>query len=449
MVEGRASPARSPNQQNFYTNIRTISTIEGIAGGSVVLPTAVAVATTDLAVAVTAADTMKTDAVVKSKAITNYADFLKVNDWSSEYASVDLLLRHLSRKCRSEASRRAYLRQVYSLCISTSMTPDELVRLPKRKVEKMVQDFGDKYNDKNYSVRYANNVLHLLKAFFKVNGFKGVKALEIESYYMPSRYRKVPEYIPMKNEIYLMADSACSLRDRALILTEFSSGLRNSTLRASLFGDVENGLSKNISNIMIPVYPEMKLIDSNACKNNIPYFTFICDEATQALKLYLREHEEKYGKIQPNEPLFASDYNQIPHEQRRSKIISSRQLQLVVKQAAQKASIPQWQYVKPHCLRKAFETVLHSELIDGGRLDPKIQEFFMGHILQGSEDPYFDKTKVEMLRAEYAKLNFGRVVVENKFKVLRTAVARAFEGTGIDPDKVMEEYVELQLHGNT
>lgn len=373
-----------------------------------------------------------------------YLGFLKVDGWKSGYASVDLLLRHLSRKCRSEASRRAYLSRVYSFCIFAGMDPDSLVYLPKNVIEGLVQDYADQYNNGKHSVRYANNVLHILKTFFKVNGFKGVQALEVEGYHVPARYRKVPEYIPEKNEIYAMADSACSLRDRAIILTLYSSGIRNSTLRALLIRDIEKELSKGVSNFLIPVYPEMKLIDPYACKGNISYFTYVCDEATEAIKLYLRERKEKYGEILNNEPLFASDYNQIDRDRRKSKILSARQLQFVVKLAAKKSGLVQWQFVKPHCMRKTFETVLHSELVDGGRLDPKIQEFFMGHILPGSEDAYFDKTKIEMLRAEYSKLNFGRVVVENRFKVLRMAVARAFEGTGIDPEKVIEEYVEMQ-----
>jgi integrase len=373
---------------------------------------------------------------------------LKVCGWRSEYTSVNALLRHLWRKSRSEASRRAYLRQVYLLCSASGYTPDELVALPKEEITKMVQEFADYYNDGRHSIRYVNNIIHLLTGFFKANGFKGANALEIESHYMPARYRKRPEYIPKKHEIYAMADSACSLRDRAIILTLYSSGLRNATLRAILYRDVEEELKRGVDNLMIPVYPEMKLIEPNACKNNIPYYTFTCDEATQAIRLYLREREEKYGKIMPYEPLFASDYNQVPREKRDSKIMSSRQLQYIVKQAAKRARIPQWQFVTPHSLRKAFETMLHSELVDGGRLDPKIQEFFMGHILPGSEDTYFNKMDIEYLRAEYAKLNFGRVVVENKFKILRMAVAKAFEGSGIDPDKVIEEYVELRRRQN-
>ncbi len=64
-------------------------------------------------------------------------------------------------------------------------------------------------------------------------------------------------------------------------------------------------------------------------------------------------------------------------------------------------------HVFPHCLRKAFESVLRSSLVDGSRLDAGNQEFFMGHILPGSQDPYYDKTKVEFHRDEYSKLDFS------------------------------------------
>jgi len=420
--------------ENLFADAKTLCRIEN------------AISVSTVTVRATDADTINAGVINDSTKAPRYIEYLKVDGWTSDYVSVNLLLKHLSRKSRSEASRKAYLRQVYSFCISIGLTPDEVVKLRRKRIEKLVQEYADRYNDGKHSIRYINNIIHILKSFFKVNGFRGAKTLNIESFYMPSRYRKRPEYIPRKHEIYRMADSACSLRDRAIILSLYSSGLRNSTLRALLYRDVEYELEKGIDNIMIPVYPEMKLVDPNACKNNIPYYTFICDEATQALRLYLREREEKYGKILPTEPLFASDYNQVPRGERSSKIMSPRQLQQVVKQAARRARIPKWRYVTPHSLRKAFETVLHSELIDGGRLDPKIQEFLMGHILPGSQDAYFDQTDVERLRAEYAKLNFGRVVVENKFKILRMAVARAFEGSGVDPDKVIEEYFEMRRH---
>ncbi len=117
----------------------------------------------------------------------------------------------------------------------------------------------------------------------------------------------------------------------------------------------------------------------------------------------------------------------------------------MVKSAARRAGIADWKAVHPHCLRKAYETVLHSQLIDGGNLSVKVQEFFMGHVLPGSQDPYFDRSKIEHMRNQYSRLKFGRSAVENKFKVLRAAVSRAFEDTGIDPEQVIIDYAKLKL----
>jgi hypothetical protein len=85
--------------------------------------------------------------------------------------------------------------------------------------------------------------------------------------------------------------------------------------------------------------------------------------------------------------------------------------------------------------------VLHTPLLDGTNLDVSIQEVLMGHVLPNSRDNYFDRSKVDWMRLQYSKLRFGRAVIENKFKVLELAVARAFEGTDIDPGKALEEYV--------
>ena len=94
-------------------------------------------------------------------------DFLKVRGWESEYVSVDLLLKHLSRKCGSEASRRAYLNRLYLLCVQTNLAPDKLVLLSKKRIEKLVQDHVDFYNDGKHSIRYVNNILALLNGFFQ------------------------------------------------------------------------------------------------------------------------------------------------------------------------------------------------------------------------------------------------------------------------------------------
>ncbi len=318
-------------------------------------------------------------------------------------------------------------------------TPAQLVRMKRDTAEGVVQRYAD-FLTTTSSRAYANLAIAALKAFFFVNGFKRNRALEIQSYYQPPRQRLTLEYIPTKAEIYRMADSGCSLRDRVIILMLYNSGLRNSTLRALRVKDVKKELLAGGEIIMIPIYPEMKQIDPGACKGNIPYYTFLCDEGTQALRLYLEDRKERFGSISDDEPVFCTEYNQLPKEERRKRIITSRELQIIAKQAAKRAGIPQWQLVHPHVLRKSYEKVLRSQLIDGSNADVKTQEFLMGHILPGSQDNYYDYSKIEEMRVLYSNLRFGRSVVENKFKLLKAVVARAFEGTDIDPDQVIVQY---------
>jgi integrase len=374
-------------------------------------------------------------------------EFLQVTEWESKYSSVNNLLAHLMRKSKSFGSKQLYMWHLYKFCLYTGKKPNELVAMKRSQAEKCSQEYADSLS--KVSPRYSNLAIAVLKAFYASNGFKRGKALELETFHAPARFRIMPEYVPTKTEVYAMADSACSMRDRAIILTMFSTGLRNSTLRAIRYKDVAQELAKNQTNVMIPVYPEMKETDPNACKGGIPYYTFTSDESTQALKLYLKEREGRYGLTDGFEPLFCSEYNQIRQEARKTKTLTSREVQIVVKSAARRAGIVDWKAVHPHCLRKAYETVLHSQLIDGGNLNVKVQEFFMGHVLPGSQDPYFDRSKIEHMRNQYSRLKFGRTAVENKFKVLKAAVSRAFEDTGIDPEEVIADYVKLKLAGES
>jgi hypothetical protein len=78
-----------------------------------------------------------------------------------------------------------------------------------------------------------------LITFFRVNGFKKQKELEIERHYMPVRYRKRPEYIPVPSEINKMAIAGVTPSQKALLLFVYEGGFRNSTARAVRYADVK------------------------------------------------------------------------------------------------------------------------------------------------------------------------------------------------------------------
>jgi len=321
---------------------------------------------------------------------------------------VNALLKHLKyRKIGSESSRCIYGNAVYIFSQYAGKMPDALVSMKKTEIEKLIENFCFyKMEKKEWkSPRTANTALFMLKTFFKVNGFKGSEKLELDCFHQSVRERTRPEYIPSLDEARRMANVAGSLRNRAIVLLIISTGLRNGTLRALLYGEVKEEFEAGATNILIKIHKNMKRIVHSACKGNTEYSVFTSGEATEALHLFLNERR-RFGEIQNEEVLFCSEHNRLTRKERSIKPLTSRELQIIIKNAARKAGVKEWKNVVPHGLRKTFESVLRSQLTDGGRLDLKTQEYFMGHILGGSMDTYFDKTKIEELRKEYAKLTF-------------------------------------------
>lgn len=370
--------------------------------------------------------------------------------WRSGYASVQHLLDHLSRYTKSYSSRSRYLNLLKNFCRKVDHNPDELVGLPKGRIESLVQGFADELAAKDRSKSYVNTVIKRLRTFFRFNGFKGERDLNIATYFVPTRYRKKPEYIPSKDEMYAMVAAAGTPRNRALILCLWSSGLRVSTLSALNYGDIQDELEEGLHCVMVPVYPEMKLRVKNACKGSIPYYTFIYEEAVEALKAYLRKRREKYGSIYQDYPLFHSDWNLWTRSERSRKRLNRRTIGKIVKKAAKVAGLPQWQHVTPHCIRKALKSVLRSPTFDGGRLDQGTQEFLFGHILPGSQDAYYDKTKVEFHREEYMKLDFSRSGSGARWiDAVMAAVKIASAGLGEEPEEVVKKYVDARFGDDT
>jgi site-specific recombinase XerD len=143
------------------------------------------------------------------------------------------------------------------------------------RVEQFVQNFVDGLATNNASRAYVNTLIKRLRTFFRVNGYSNKRELSVKTYFLPARYRKVPEYIPTTNEVLSMANAAGSQRNRAIILTLWSSGIRVSTLCALNYGDVAEELESGELHVTIHVYPKMKERVYDACKGKIPYYTFI------------------------------------------------------------------------------------------------------------------------------------------------------------------------------
>jgi len=326
------------------------------------------------------------------------------NYWVSQYKSIGNMLGHLERqKSNSTSSKRIHCYEVYRLCVKNDMNPDQLIKQGRRNVENMVQSFANEIFDRTNSPAYANTVLYRLKLFFSVNGFDRNRELVLKRFFQAPRSRKRPEYIPTVKEALAMADHACSLRDRVLIQLLTFTGFRINTALAIKISDFGDELNKGLDNVLIRVDPDkMKEVNPNAAKNRIPYYVFAIKFLVNEIRLYLKDRYHNFGSADNDEVLFPTTLERLNLRNRLRTSIAMESASRIVKEAARRAGVARWKDVHPHCLRKTYESHFLSKQ-PSGLLTQQDERFFMGWLLPGAQDTYFDKDKIEEMRAKWSR----------------------------------------------
>ena len=216
-----------------------------------------------------------------------------------------------------------------------------------------MQDFVDEAGTTAHET--GNLARAALSAFLKSNGFDGSdrNVIKIRGFFAPARKAiEMEDYVPSKEEIYRMAGTGRvnNVRDRAAILVLFTSGLRQGTLRAIRYKDIRQELEEVVP-LKIPIYPEMKHVVKDACKGNVPYYTFISQEAVDALKAHLAELEAQLGRLSEEDVIFNGWKRNRYLRDARHKMGRSTMM-FLVKNAAKRAGIERWQDVQPPPLPK-------------------------------------------------------------------------------------------------
>jgi site-specific recombinase XerD len=279
--------------------------------------------------------------------------------------------------------------------------PEELIpaSLEAREVaQKFVNEILD--SGKHESARYTRACL---TSFFKANDV----SLHLDPI---SKFTKKTEVIPTKDQVYVMADYTRSLRDRAIILCMYQSGLGITPLRNLNYGHIKKQIEKN----KIPIRVH---VTSDIAKKPLPvaYYAFFGAEACEALSTYLNERKRKIkrmkeqGKkvkgLKSSSPLFASEGRNVPFGGRMA--ISS--IWRIIKNSAEKAGLKK-ESVWPNCLRKTFEAEL-----DRSPLDQDTKQFLLG---RPTPSVKYDANEVER---KYLMCNFGRAKLD-KLVVIRDFV---------------------------
>jgi len=318
--------------------------------------------------------------------------------------SVKRWISNLKEKAGWKTTVPSFLRTLYKFTEYSGKSPNELIAIaPTAKrlaqpeeltsatpvVTELAQGFLNELlsSDKRESARHVRTCL---MSFFKANGI----SLELKS--IP-RVAKKEEIILRKEQIYAMADYAGSLRNRAIILCMYQSGLGVTALRNLNYGHVKKQLEKNRIPVRIRITSRIMQKASQ-----VPFYTFFGAEACDSLKAYINERKRKIHKMREkeanvrelttNSPLFASEGKNVPFGDRMA--VSS--IWRVVKDLAERASLEK-EKIKPNSLRKAFEAEL-----DRSPIDEETRKYLMGSPVHSIE------YKVDKVEQQYLICNFSR-----------------------------------------
>jgi len=282
--------------------------------------------------------------------------------------------------------------------------PEEKSTLPTSEITQLSKVFISRLLDsgKRESARRARTCL---VSFFRANGL----SLELEN--IP-RVPKRGELVLKKRQIYAMADYATSLRNRAIILYMYHSGLGIIALRNLNYGHVKKQLEKNRVPVRIHITSH---ISKRALQ--VPYYAFFGEEACEALKAYINERKRKFQVIveqaderenrsfDVNSALFASEGRNVTFGERMA--ISS--IWRVITDAAERTGLEKGKF-RPGFLRKAFELEL-----DRAPIDEQTRNYLKGKKNHGM------KYNIQEVERQYMEINFSRTEL-NKLGIIKEFV---------------------------
>ncbi len=304
-------------------------------------------------------------------------------------------------KNRPKSTQKVFASRLARFCKAMKVEPEAWRQLDKFEARDIAWQYIEPLIAKHSTV--ARSTLTTLKSWFR--NLKG-EPLPFDSgrggkHYFHVQYKvRSTEHIPNKTEMYQIIDMASSLRDKALLLFLFQSGVRVNVLRHILYGDVADQLNEKIISLKITPRLDYKLRG-----RDIPYyFTFVNGEGAETLRRYC---QLKHKDQDREKPLFYT---------KGDKPITNNWVWRIVKMCVKRAGFNP-KTISTHTIRKAFRKIVRQTNIDD---DDK--EGLMGHAIPGSRQAYYDKKDVGLIREAYQKCNFTREIPESNHVKMKSQI---------------------------
>lgn len=345
------------------------------------------------------------------------------------------LAEHLyRRRSKSANSMRTYALTVNAFCSFVNTTPDEIIARclsadgapDSRKVyevSKLVDAWLGELEASNLSPTSLAVRKGRVKTFFSTNG---IELNPITRYSLRVLYR---DRAPRQEELQRLIEVA-PLREKAMIAMLATGGFRVSTLLDLKYRHVKEDLEANRTPLHIHVESEItkgKYAD---------YDTFVNEEATHYLKLYLDSRRKGTDKIPPEtitdeSPLFVVATSKGERRCLSYDAVYGNFLRLF-SLAGISTKRGKMRDVRIHSLRKFFRTQLEALGVPRDYV-----EYMMGHKLSTYHD--VEMKGIEFLRGVYAAANL-RIHPKEKAS-LADVLKEIIRARGEDPSKYLRTEV--------
>jgi integrase len=197
----------------------------------------------------------------------------------------------------SKGTQRQYMYSLAGFCMATSKTPTELLAICKKDYskppwERNIDDWFINYDQFCENEKLSKETFKKRKS--DVRGF--FRFYHIDS---PTARRGKKENfkrandrkLPTKKDLILLLNACNTIKNKAIILTQFSSGLSNSDIVKLTIGQYRRGIDEN----------DICKLKFRRNKNENEVVTFISPEGVQAIKSYLRVERDN---LEDSQPLF-------------------------------------------------------------------------------------------------------------------------------------------------
>jgi site-specific recombinase XerD len=306
------------------------------------------------------------------------------------------------KRYREGESQESYARALQKLLNITGKTVDEFEALSAEEAKRELLEAADKIR-KHGMYAEARKVVIAAKGFMEQHK-KPIELdrLEKKKYYAAPRKKIAYEIIPNREQVYKMADGSltlkASLRNRAMILCLFQSGVRENCLCRWTYGMFKDQLYPDVKvPVKLIITAEM---DTKLQSYDLGYYiTFLQRDAAEGLKAYLDYRMQRGWQPKDDDLVFVTESTASQGEP-----IKPQNVWEVIKQpqVARAAGLDP-RSIWTRLLRKAFQKVLNQS-----DLDEDTKESLMGHKLPGSRGNYFDFHDHQEIAAKYMRCQYDR-----------------------------------------